>query len=133
MYFLYCMFAYNKNYRRLKTNDREEDGLSESSDDEYMAEDDYCKKQNTKYETYTYNFLIKRILQHAPETATEKIRIIAEKWRLKSNENFLMSMLINRQDTVVNAYESFYRENQDEKLFEFCIKNHNEIYLKQAL
>ena len=44
-----------------------------------------------------------------------------------------MSMLINRQDTIVNAYESFYKDFQHLKLLVFCIKNHNEIYLKYAL
>lgn len=42
-------------------------------------------------------------------------------------------MLINRQDTIVNAYESFYKDFQNLDLFVFCIKNHNEIYLKYAL
>lgn len=27
-----------------------------------------------------------------------------------SNENIVMSMLINRQDVIVNAYEAIYRE-----------------------
>ena len=53
------------------------------------------KNTEGRYKTYTYDFLIKLILKHAPESATEKIRTIA-KWRLKSNENILMSMLINR-------------------------------------
>ena len=42
-------------------------------------------------------------------------------------------MLINRQDAIVNAYESFYKDSQKLGLFVFCIKNHNEIYLKYAL
>ena len=42
-------------------------------------------------------------------------------------------MLVNRQDAIVNAYEAFYREDQKHELFIFCIKNQNEIYLKNAL
>ena len=44
-----------------------------------------------------------------------------------------MSMLINRQDVIVNAYEAIYREYQTTELFIHAIKNHNELYLKDAL
>ena len=129
------MWAYNKNYQRIYSDDHEKGDISEESDDDSTNENgEYVEKDyKGKYETFTYNFLIKRILQHAPETATEKIRIIADKWRLKSNENIIQSMLVNRQDAIVNAYEAFYREDQKHELFIFCIKNQNEIYLKNAL
>ena len=44
-----------------------------------------------------------------------------------------MSMLINRQDVIVNAYEAIYREYQTTELFIHAIQNQNELYLKDAL
>ena len=86
MYFLYCVWAYNKNFQRIFSDDHNNDELSDESDDDSTNEDGEFVEKNTegRYKTYTYDFLIKLILKHAPESATEKIRTIA-KWRLKSN------------------------------------------------
>ena len=78
------MWAYNKNYCRIYKNDEESDLNSrESSDDSSNEEEEAraAKKIEDRYKTYTYDFLIKLILKHAPESATEKIKSIA-KWNL---------------------------------------------------
>ena len=135
MYFLYCVWAYNKNYTRLYSEEHQRDQISDESDDDSTNEDgEYVPRQTEgRYETFTYEFLIKKILQYAPDSATPKITTIAGEWRLKSSENILMSLLINRQDHIVNAYQAFYKEYQNTELFIHCIQNQNEIYLKDAL
>ena len=74
--------------------------ISDESGDE--SDNSQAKQDQTKshYKTFTYDFLIKLILKWAPESATEKIREMGY-WGLNSNENVLMSLLINRQDAVV--------------------------------
>ena len=135
MYFLYCVWAYNKNYKRIYESDDKRDQISDESDDDSTNEDgEYVPKDIVgRYETFDYNFLIKQILNHSPDSATEKIIIIADQWRLMSNENIVMSMLINRQDVIVNAYEAIYREYQTTELFIHAIQNQNELYLQDAL
>ena len=80
MYFLYCVWAYNKNYKRIYSEDHQDDELSDESDASSTNEDGVYVAKDTKdrYETFTYNFLIKKILQYAPDTASEKITTIAE-------------------------------------------------------
>ena len=136
MYFLYCVWAYNKNYARIpriwsKEDDERDpgrDGDVLSDESRYESQDSngafQARRTEGRYRTYTYDFLIKLVLQHAPETANEKIRAIA-KWGLESNENMLRALLVNRQDKLAIAFERIeaYSANKDIALFVFCIRN----------
>ena len=39
MYFLYCVWAYNKNYTRIYSEDHQRDQISDESDDDSTNED----------------------------------------------------------------------------------------------
>jgi len=52
-------------------------------------------RRKVKYTTYTFDWLIKQVLDYSTDDAEIKIRQIAS-WKLNGNENFIMSMLINR-------------------------------------
>ena len=75
------------------------------------------------------------IIDHSQtkELSDRRITEVA-KWELASNENFLKSMLINRQDAIAAEYGNLYPLNDDEKkaLMKFAINNSNEIFLKYA-
>lgn len=54
---------------------------------------------------------------------------------MKSNENFLKALLINRQDLVAVEYGEFYPEDtcrNRQELFIFALNNSNEMFLKYA-
>ena len=42
-------------------------------------------------------------------------------------------MLRNRQDVIACDFVSFYMRDASVKLFQFCLRNQNEIFLKYAL
>jgi hypothetical protein len=84
--FLYCVFAYNKNYEELSDD-------SSSSDDESIGDED------TKYLTFTFDFLFKKVLEFCEDQATNRIRDIVH-WKIKSSENILKSLLMNNQDKI---------------------------------
>jgi hypothetical protein len=118
MSFLYCVWAFNKNYCRIKSKLSTIDSDSERNPD--------------KYQTYTFNYLIKTVLEHCPDDHAPRIRAICD-WRLKSSENFLMAMLMNRQDVIACEYANYYLRDAKKKLFRFALRNQNEIFLKYAL
>ena len=54
-------------------------------------------------------------------------------WKLKSNENILKSLLVNRMDAVAAEVGHEYNlEQQKPELLNFAIKNANETFLKNA-
>ena len=86
----------------------------ESSDDSTNEDGEYVPKQVAgRYESYTYDTLIKLVMKHAPESTPEKIKAIA-KWQLNSNENILQSLLNNRQDEFCMDYEKYYSKDKNE-------------------
>jgi hypothetical protein len=88
MDFLYCVWAFNKNFeRKIKAIN----SLSIDSNDE----DDDTADSTEKYRTYTFDYLIKTVLEYCLDDYVPRIRAICD-WRLKSSENFLLAMLINR-------------------------------------
>ena len=125
MDFLYCVWAFNKNYKRKKAKDA---SISEDSFDEEGEFIDF----KIKFETFTFDYLIKKVLEYSLDGYVPRIRAICD-WRLKSSENFLLAMLINRQDVILCDFVNFFLKDTDVKLFKFALKNQNEIFLKYAL
>jgi hypothetical protein len=58
------------------------------------------------------------------------------RWKLTSNESFLMSMLMNRHDFIAAEYGEYYPQNIEGEagyeLMKYAITNSNEIFLKYA-
>ena len=134
MQFLYCVWAFNKNYERqldVERLNQSEDSSEASSQD---SQGNIVPFNRAKYRTYTYDFLFKKILEFCPDDYVPRIRQIAS-WGLKSSENFLLSLLINRQD-VIATDEDFIKLYQQDATFDlmvFAIRNQNEVFLKFAL
>ena len=53
-------------------------------------------------------------------------------WKLKSTENFLKSLLNNKQDIIAADFGNFYSENATEDLLDFALRNENGYFLKHA-
>jgi hypothetical protein len=62
----------------------------------------------------------------------QRVKEVA-RWNLDSTENFLKSMLINRQDVIISEFSSFYASYADDELLQFAINNSNQLFLKYAL
>lgn len=75
-----------------------------------------------KYKTYTFNFLIKRVLEFVPDDYLKYIGQIA-KWAIQSSENFLLSLLLNRQDEVATQYCKIYMKDAKIDLMIFALRN----------
>lgn len=72
------MFAYNKNFEQLEEEDSE----------------DELDELNQKYQTFTFDYLFKKILELSEDQAASQIRQIVH-WKMKSSENILRSLLQN--------------------------------------
>lgn len=79
------MFAYNKNYHQIKSASPDDIRAGDSVDDVIVEE----------VKTFTYEILIRLVLEFAEENAQQVLEAIAM-WKLLSNENFLISCLKNR-------------------------------------
>ena len=90
------------------------------------------EKYKQKYRTFTIDFLIKRVIELWPDDYPKMVGIIAS-WKLEQNENFLMSLLINRQDKVACMWVDSYLFDANEILMIFCLRNQNEVFMKHAL
>ena len=128
MQFIYCVYAFNKNYERITDNEDgqiSDDSAYESSDDENG--DPKPLKNTDKYYTYTFDVLFKLILQHCPDSYLPKIRNIAG-FNILTSENFLMSLLINRQDVIAadKRFIKHYGHDLTAELMVFAIRNQNE-------
>jgi hypothetical protein len=141
MEFLYCVWAFNKNYELKPGISLEEQEIPESESDEEklmrQSEDqinDRAKMLEKLYYVYTYDFLIKQVLKYCQEDAPGMIKQIAE-WKLLSSENVLQSLLTNRQDEVACAIAELecYSVHAHVDLMIFCLQNQNEKFLKFAL
>ena len=90
-----------------------------------------------QYTTFTYDYLLSAIVDYSnsKESIDEKVKQVAQ-WKLRSNENFLMSMLINRHDMIAAEYGEFYPSciegENGHLLLKYAISNSNEIFLKYA-
>jgi len=97
MQFIYCTWAFNKNYERLMN--QRSDEISDDSEFEKDEEDSDGNSKaidySAKYRTFTFDMLFKLILQFCPDSYLPKIRTIAG-FGIFTSENFLMSLLINR-------------------------------------
>ena len=82
MDFLYCVYAYGQNYEK-KHKENEEDEDDEDSDDDLDEED-----IEAKYNTFTFDFLFKKILEYCEDQSTIRIKAVAN-WKIKSSENIL--------------------------------------------
>lgn len=130
MQFIYCTWAFNKNYERrlepdqdlISDDSQEEEDESEDSDGVPKAVD-----KSGKYRTYTFDMLFKLILQFCPDSYLPKIRAIAG-FGIFTSENFIMSLLINRQDVIAadNRYIKAFGHDMTPELMVFAIRNQNE-------
>ncbi len=109
MDFLYCVWAFNKNFER---RTKAINSLSHDSNDE----DDEADNSNDKYKTYTFDYLIKMVLDYCLDDYVPRIRAICD-WRLKSSENFLLAMLINRQDVIACDFANYFLRDTKVELF----------------
>ena len=86
--------------RRLESDD---DMISEESEEwDPLDEDEDEPKvwdKSAKYRTFTYDHLFKLVLKYCPDSYLPKIRAIAG-FGLLSSENFIQSLLLNRQDVI---------------------------------
>ena len=86
--------------RRLESED---DMISEESEeynpDDEDEDDNKVWDKSAKYRTFTYDHLFKLVLKYCPDSYLPKIRAIAG-FHLLSSENFIQSLLLNRQDVV---------------------------------
>jgi hypothetical protein len=60
--------------------------------------------------------LIKKVLEYCLDDYLPRIRAICE-WRLESSENFLLAMLINRQEQIACDYANYFLHDINYKLF----------------
>jgi hypothetical protein len=54
-------------------------------------------------------------------------------WKIQSSENFLLALLLNRQDKIAQDFTKFYLKDTKPELMVFCLRNQNEQFLKFAL
>lgn len=138
MQFIYCVWAFNKNYERVIKEDS--DIISDDSDFEREEEEDDDDEEpepvdrSDKYRTYTFDMLFKLILQYCPDSYLPKIRAIAG-FSIFTSENFIMSLLINRQDVIAADHRHIkeYVHDLTPELMVFAIRNQNEQFLRFAL
>ena len=72
------------------------------------------------------------MLIYTEDLAYENVKTVAQ-WKLKSTENILKSLLVNKMDTIAKDVALFYSERADKELLKYCLHNNNEIFLKYAL
>jgi hypothetical protein len=85
-----------------------------------------------KYKTYTFDSLIKKVLEFCVDDYVPRIRSICN-WKIQSSENFLLALLLNRQDYIAQDFVKFYLKDATPELMVFCLRNVNENFLKFAL
>ena len=114
------LFMYNKNYEELPFGrNLLKPGQSSSSSEE------------KRYKVFTFNYLFRKLTEYGEDAAEAKARDIC-KWKLRTTENILHSLLVNNQDQVASEFLSFYVDNADTDLLIFSLHNANEIFLKHA-
>ena len=128
MNFLYCLYAFNKNYE-VDTGDCASDHSDGGAAPSVSDEDDAVEK----YRTFTYDSLLKMIASYCKDNdgIERRVKAVAQ-WKLSSSENFLKSMLINRQDMVAAEYGKYYLDKVDDNLLKFAIDNANSVFIKFA-
>jgi hypothetical protein len=73
-----------------------------------------------------------------PDDYPKLVGLIAD-WKLEQSENFMMSLLVNRQDDIAKLYAENYLhevgdiENKEFDLMIFALRNYNETFMKHAL
>lgn len=139
MQFIYCVWAFNKNYERVIKEDTEiisddSDFEKDLEEEEDSDEEPEPADRSDKYRTYTFDMLFKLILQYCPDSYLPKIRAVAG-FALFTSENFIMSLLINRQDAIAadNRHIKEYVHDLTAELMVFAIRNQNEHFLRFAL
>ena len=107
---------------------------SDSDDSDYDYDNPKPLKNKNMYYTYTFDKLFKLILQYCPDSYIPKIRKITS-YGILTSENYLMALLINRQDAIAadKRFIKHYGHDLNEQLFRFAIRNQNEQFLKFAL
>jgi len=130
MNFLYCCYAFNKNYTRLNSyvgEDKEstETEVSEEEDLRGIAKLDQNGikiRRISKYKTLPLDFLFKKVLELCTEDFGSKIEKVA-KWGIEYSENFLQALLLNRQDEIACIYATKYKDDANIDLMVFTLKN----------
>lgn len=89
-------------------------------------------EQRTRYKVFTFDYLIKHLLDYGEEQGEARVRQMAF-WRLRTTENLLKSLLKHHMDVVANEVAIFYIDDAGEDLLLFALRNFNEIFLKYAL
>lgn len=135
LHFLYCVWAFNKNYERVL--ETAADQISDESDYDSSEDEDGNPKpydKSGKYRTFTFDRLFKLILEYCPDTYLPKIRAVTG-FGLFSSENFIMSLLINRQDVIASdhRYIKAFAHDLTKELMVFAIRNQNEYFLRFTL
>ena len=69
---------------------------------------------------FKYSDLIDLIITYCDENITQRIKAVAN-WKLASTENFLESMLKNRQDEIAAEFSHYYERKCDFELLEYAI------------
>lgn len=67
--FLYCVFAFNKNYEYRPKNTSDDDDNSSSSSDDRQAKEEAMKTDHENYIVFTYDYLIEKILRYVEDNA----------------------------------------------------------------
>ena len=86
------MFAYNRNYQELIIP--VEDGSKNSG-----GKSDFLESDSHRYKVFTFEFLIKKILDYGEDQGHTRVRQIAN-WGIKTKENVLRALLKNHMDQI---------------------------------
>ena len=90
--------------------------ISEESEeynpDDEDEDDTKVWDKSAKYRTFTYDHLFKLVLKYCPDSYLPKIRAIAG-FELLSSENFIQSLLLNRQDVIACDHRVVKEYDQD--------------------
>jgi len=69
MSFLYCVYAFNKNYEK---NNKEGSSVDEDTDGQDSKNED-----TNQYRVFTFNYLIEKILTFCDEEAQQRVKEVA--------------------------------------------------------
>lgn len=65
--FLYCVYAYNKNYEKIEIEDDSEEDEDEEAQEANSPDNSQDKDAKNKYIIFTFDFLFKKILEYCED------------------------------------------------------------------
>lgn len=106
----------------------------------FVHEDEEKEKKESKShlpekepERLSYKELFDYIIQALPESANIRIKEISD-WRLSiKGENMLLALCQCNMDAIACSAAPFYPYDASDQLFNLCIDNENEVFMKYAL